>query len=283
MSITTRRRGRVLEVTLDRPDARNAFDGETIEALTDVFDGVTAAEPATAGLTEAEAAHCRPHAVLLRAEGPVFCAGGDLGDMKRLGAADFETNLEAARRMGAMFRTIRNCAAPVVARVQGPAYGGGVGLVSSCDVVVASVESRFTFSEVRLGLVAGVIAPVVIGKIGPAAARHWFLTGECIDSAEALRIGLADRLCGSRQLDGTVSEVMGALLRGGPEALSRIKSLVEGCLTLGFERSLDFSARMIAEARTSGEAQLALQAFFAKQTPPWAVTDPWPPDDEGER
>jgi len=228
--------GPVLVVTIDRPEARNAFDGQTITTLREIFEGISYKEPLPAtGSEPAASDEYRPHAVLLRSSGSVFCAGADLDDMKRLGAADFHENLDAALEMGAMFRAIRNCPAPVVCRVQGPAFGGGVGLVCACDVVVAASEARFTLTEVRLGLVAGVIAPVV---------------------------DLVDR---------TVE----ALLCGGPAALGRTKGLVEGALSLGYNRSSEFTAKLIAEARTDGEAQAALAAFFQKQPAPWALDVTW--------
>jgi methylglutaconyl-CoA hydratase len=243
--------------------------------------GGTAAESAAVpgGPQPGPSGPTRPHAILLRATGPVFCAGADLADMEELGQAGFQENLEAALEMGAMFRAVRLCPAPVVARVQGPAYGGGVGLISACDVVVAGQEARFAFSEVRLGLVAGVIAPLVMDRIGTAAARHWFLTGDTIRAVDALRLGLVDRLSDQEGLDAAVSRTVESLLRGGPAALGRIKSLVEGTLALGFARSLDFTARMIAEARTGKEAQAGLQAFFRKQDAPWVQDVRWPPDE----
>jgi methylglutaconyl-CoA hydratase len=285
MSIKTERRGRVLVVTLDRPQARNAFDLATIEALKETFEAIQAPEPPPfddPDHPDARGLDYRPQVVLLRAEGPIFCAGADLGDMERLGQAGFQENLQAALTMGAMFRAIRLCPAPVVARVQGPAYGGGAGMICACDVVVSSPEAKFAFSEVRLGLVAGVIAPLVIDRIGQAAARHSFLTGDPISAVDALRIGLVDRLAGQEGLDEAVDRAIVSLLKGGPAALGRIKALVEGTVTLGFDRSLDFTARMIAEARTSEEAQAALAAFFAKEPAPWARRIPWPPGQEGQ-
>jgi methylglutaconyl-CoA hydratase len=269
-------------VTLDRPQARNAFDGPTITTIKELFEGLSYLEATPVAGTDQGTAtgpteEWRPHVIVLRAEGPVFCAGADLGDMERLGQADFQGNLTAAREMGGMFRAVRLCPVPVVAQVQGPAYGGGVGLICACDVVVASAEARFAFSEVRLGLVAGVIAPVVMDRIGQAAARHYFLTGDPIRAVDGLRIGLVDRLAGQEGLDEAVAETVRSLLKGGPGALGRVKSLVEGTLTLGFARSLDFTAKMIAEARTAKEAQAALAAFFAKEPAPWARDVSWPP------
>ncbi len=276
MSIRTRARGPVLEVTLDRPAAHNAFDMDTVARLRALLERLGALPPPPAP-------GARPHVVLLRSEGPTFCAGADLADMKRLGQADLEENLEAARAMGAMFRAVRQCPAPVVARVQGPAYGGGVGLMCACDVVVAAPEARFAFTEVRLGLVAGVIAPLVMARLGEAASRHWFLTGDTIDAPAALRLGLIDRLAAPGRLDETADDAVRSLLRGGPAALARVKSLVEGAAELGFARSAEFTARMIAEARTGAEAQAALAAFAAKQPPPWAAAAVWPTAEEPPR
>ena len=280
MSLSKEIVGKVLVVTLDRPEARNAFDSATIETLTELFESVSYREPPPPEGVNDEAlgqGEYRPHAVLLRSTGSVFCASDELSDMRRLGAADFQENLAAATAMGAMFRAIRLCPVPVVARIQGPAFGGGVGLACCCDIVVAGSEARFTFSEVRLGLVAGVIAPLVIERIGQAAARHYFLIGDPIRAVDAWRIGLVDRLAGQEGLDEAVAQTMSSLLQGGPAALGRIKSLIEGTLTLGFERSLDFTAQMIAEARTSPEAQAALAAFFAKEPAPWSTDISWPP------
>lgn len=272
--------GRVLLVTIDSPGVKNAFDKATIDGLRDIFDTVAYREalPLT---TEGDqdigtGGRHRPHVVVLQAAGNVFCAGAHLGEMKTLGEADYQVNLAAAYEMGAMFRSVRNCPAPVVARVQGPAFGGGVGLVAACDVVIAAPEARFAFSEVRLGLVPGVIAPLVVDRIGQRAARTYFLTADPIGAEEGLKIGLVDRLAGSREdLDSLVSTTVQSLLRGGPEALSLCKSLLEGTQSLGFSRSAELTARMIAEARTKPEAQAALAAFLEKENAPWVNDEVW--------
>jgi len=280
--------GNVLTVTIDDPATRNAFDRATMDELRDLFENLAYREPLPpkpgAGHDVGPGGGRRPHVVVLRASGDVFCAGAHLGEMKAAGETDLERNLAASLEMGAMFRAVRNCPAPVVARVQGPAYGGGVGLIAACDVVVAGLEAVFAFSEVRLGLVPGVISPLVIGRIGPAAARRLFLTGEKVPVEEALRIGLVDRLAGTGALDAEVERVVRALLAGGPAALGRIKSLVEGVLSLGFDRSADFAARAIAEARAQPEGQQALAAFLAREPAPWTTGEDWPglPPLEGE-
>ncbi len=301
MAVHLRLVGPVLVVTIDRPERRNAFDGAMIVELRELFEGLAykeapqaVADTAVTGAAMHDMAdwtelECRPHVVLLRSTGPVFCAGADLDDMKRLGAADFQQNLDAALEMGAMFRAIRNCPAPVVGRVQGPAFGGGVGLACSCDLVVAGLRARFTLTEVRLGLVAGVIAPLVIGRIGPAAARAAMLTAEPIAAERARQLGLVDRLATAEnrgpddpddtddhgRLDALVEQTVQSLLAGGPAALGMTKGLIEGSLSLGYNRSSEFTAKLIAEARTGDEAQAALQAFFSKQPAPWSAAAGW--------
>ena len=286
MAVLQKITGRVLVVTLDSPTIKNAFDAETIEELHRIFENIAYREPLpieSGALPEiAEGGRYRPHVVVLRATGEVFCSGAHLGMMKQLGEADYQENLGAAMEMGAMFRAVRSCPAPVVACVQGPAYGGGVGLVASCDLVVAGPQARFAFTEVRLGLVPGVIAPMLVDRIGLAAARAAFLTAETIDSAEALRIGLVDRLAGEGELDNLLGVTVDSLLKGGAAALGLCKNLVEGTHSLGFARNAELTARMIAEARQGSEAQAALQAFLSRSPAPWVRDEEWlPPETEG--
>lgn len=276
--------GKVLVVTIDNPKVKNAFDKVTIHELRELFENIgyrDALPPdpnpikGPDGWAVGPDGRYRPHVIVLQASGDVFCAGAHLGEMKELGAADYQENMTAALDMGAMFRAVRNCAVPVVARVQGPAYGGGVGLVAACDIVVADLKARFMFSEVKLGLVPGVISPLVIDRIGQAAARTYFLTAEMIGPREAHRIGLIDRLATDESLDTTVEGVVNSLLKAGSGALGLVKSLLEGAESLGFARSGELTARMIAEARTNEEAQVALKAFFAKQPVPWLDNTTW--------
>ena len=292
MAVRVQACGRVLVVTIDNPQVKNAFDQGVIGELRELFETLAYRDPLSGDGDRAPDVgpdgQDRPHVIVLRATGDVFCAGANLNEMKALGEADFQTNLTAALDMGAMFRAVRNCPVPVIARVQGPAYGGGVGLVAACDLVVAGPRARFAFTEVKLGLVPGVIAPLVVDRIGRAAARRCFLTAEVIEGQEALRMGLIDRLVadpadaenGHTALDALVAETVDSVLRGGPEALGLAKALLEGVQALGYNRSAELSARMIAQARTGAEAQVALAAFFAKDPVPWAETTPWvlPPE-----
>ena len=296
MAVRLQPQGRVLVVTLDNPRIKNAFDKATIDAVREVFENLAYRDPLPPDLAPTTPVDgeigpggaYRPHAVVLRATGEVFCAGAHLGEMKALGEADYQENLAAALDMGAMFRSVRNCPAPVICRVQGPAFGGGVGLVASCDIVVAGPAARFAFTEVKLGLVPGVIAPLVIDRIGQAAARRYFLTAAPFSAAEAKRIGLVDRLAdtddGERGLDALLVQTVECVLQGGPAALGLCKSLLEGVQSLGYNRSAELTARMIAQARTESEGQTALKAFAASQPAPWNTGNGWslPPEPDGD-
>ena len=283
MPIMQEASGRVLVVTINNPQVKNAFDKSTIEELHNVFDNISFRDPLPVddnGTPDVgPGGQFRPHVIVLQAAGDVFCAGAHLGEMKTLGEADYQENVAAAMAMGAMFRSVRNCPVPVVARVQGPAFGGGVGLIAACDIVVASPRARFAFSEVRLGIVPGVISPLVIDRMGLAAARTYFLTGDSIEADEAFGLGLVDRLAsggdGPGGLDDVLEKTIDSLLKGGPGALSLCKSLLEGVQSLGFNRSAELSARMIAEARTNDEAQAALAAFFERSGAPWVQESGW--------
>lgn len=292
MSLRIEAVGRVLVVTMDQPEVRNALDRQTVQELRDFFDGIALRDalPLNSGAEPdiGPGGLFRPHAIVLAARGKVFCAGAHLGEMKTMGEADYQENLASAMDLGAMFRSVRGCPVPVVARVQGPAFGGGVGLAAACDLVVAGPEARFAFSEVRLGIVPGVISPLVIDRIGLAAARAAFLTAEVIDAKAALAMGLVDRLAGPEDgggdtLDALLAKTINSLLKAGAGALSMCKNLVDGAASLGYSRSGELTARMIAEARTRPEAQAALQAFFDHRPAPWVQDESWPgiPGQEG--
>ena len=282
--------GRVLVVSIDNTKVKNALDKAAIQDLRDVFENIAFRDPLPVSGDKnpdiGPDGQFRPHVIVLQAMGDVFCSGAHLGEMKALGEANYQENVAAAMDMGAMFRGVRNCPVPVVARVQGPAYGGGVGLVAACDIVVAGPKARFAFSEVRLGLVPGVISPLVIDRIGLAAARTYFLTGEPIEAEEAFGLGLVDRLASGSEgpggLDDVLVQTVDSLLKGGPGALSLCKNLIEGAQSLGFNRSAELTARMIAEARTNPEAQAALAAFSERSSAPWVQNEEWPGVPSGE-
>jgi methylglutaconyl-CoA hydratase len=238
------RDGEVLRVTLSRPDRRNAFDAALIAALAEAF---------------AEVGEAR--AVVLTGEGESFCAGADVEWQRSSIELSYDENVADYRRLYRMLQSIYRCPAPVVGRIQGYALGGGSGLVCCTDVAIAAPDAVFGFSEVRLGIIPAVISPMVLARIGPAAARRYALTGERIDAETALRIGLVHEV--ADDLDAAVGRVVSDILAGGPIAVREAKRLV---LEPGDEE--DLLARA-AERRTSEEGQGGLRAFLEKRTPAW--------------
>jgi methylglutaconyl-CoA hydratase len=237
--------GDLLRVTLARPDRHNAFDAELIEELTVAFSEVGD----------------DVRAMLLSGEGKSFCAGADVDWMRGSIELSYEENVADARRLRKMLETIDGCPAPVVARVHGHALGGGCGLVACSDIVVAAGDAVFAFSEVKLGIVPAVISPFALAKIGPSAARRYFVTGEPFDAATALRIGLVHEV--ADDLDAAVGRIVEHLRSAGPEAARHAKKLVlERPDGLGTERR-------IAQRRTSDEGQEGLRAFLEKRDPSW--------------
>src|SRR5918995_2317176 len=222
------RDGPVLRLTLARPETRNAFDADLIAELAEAFVDVGKAR-----------------AVVLAGDGPSFCAGADVEWMRASVELDFDANVADANALRGMLEAIDRCPAPVVARVQGHALGGGAGLVACSDIAVAADSAVFAFSEVKLGIIPAVISPFALAKIGPSAARRYFLTGERFDAATALRIGLVHEV--SADLDASVDRILTELLSAGPEAVRAAKRLV-------LERPDALSTeRRIAERRTSPE------------------------------
>jgi methylglutaconyl-CoA hydratase len=239
------RDGDVLRITLARPETRNAFDAALIAELSEAFVDVGKAR-----------------AVLLAGEGKSFCAGADVRWMRAAVELDYDANVADATALRRMLEAIDTCPAPVVARVQGHALGGGAGLVACADVVVADSRAQFAFSEVKLGIVPAVISPFALAKIGPSWARRLFVTGERFDAATALRIGLVHEV--ADDLDAAVDHVLAELRTAGPKAARHAKRLVADRPD-GHE-----TARRIAERRTSDEGQEGLRAFLDRRPPTWS-------------
>jgi methylglutaconyl-CoA hydratase len=239
------RDGDLLRVTLTRPETRNAFDAQLIAELAQAFVDVGKAR-----------------AVLLAGDGPSFCAGADVEWMRASVDLDFDANVADANALRGMLEAIDRCPAPVVARIQGHALGGGAGLVACADIAVAEPKAVFAFSEVKLGIVPAVISPFALAKIGPGWARRYFVTGERFDAATALRIGLVHEV--ADDLEAGVERILAELRSAGPRAARHAKKLVldrpDGPET----------ARRIAERRTSDEGQEGLRAFLERRSPDWA-------------
>jgi methylglutaconyl-CoA hydratase len=244
-------------ITLDRPEVRNALSGELMEEIGQA-----------AGAFEADDA---VRALVLAGAGPAFCAGADLRSMRGSRESSDDANRADARRMGGLFHRVAGCRKPVVARVHGPAIGGGVGLMAACDIVVAASGTRFQFSEVRLGIVPAVISPFCIRRLGPVTAKRLFLTGEAIDAATALACGLVDVVAADADLDDAVARICGDLGKAGPKALVAAKELVDKVTGMPAEAALDYTADLIAKLRVSDEALEGMTAFLEKRQASWVV------------
>jgi methylglutaconyl-CoA hydratase len=240
------RDGPLLRVTIAKPERRNAFDAGLIAELAGAFSDVGDAR-----------------VVILAGDGPSFCAGADVDWQRSAIDLSYDDNVEDAMRLYRMMEAIDDCPAPVVARIQGYALGGGSGLVACCDVAIAGTDAVFGFSEVKLGIIPAVISPFVVPRIGVGAARRYFLTGERFDAEAALRIGLVHEV--AADLDEAVDRVTAELLSSGPEAVREAKRLLRE-LPTGVD-----TAHIAARLRTSPEGQDGLRAFLERRTPDWAT------------
>jgi methylglutaconyl-CoA hydratase len=255
--------GGLARVALAREALHNAFDESLIAELTRVFRALG-----------------HDHAVrvvLLSGRGASFCAGADLDWMRRTAQYHYDQNLADAGALATMLATIANLAKPVVARVQGPAYGDGVGLVACCDIAIAARRATFALSETRLGLIPATIGPYVVRAIGERAARRYFLSGERFGADEALRIGLVHEVVEDAALDARLDAIVDALLRSGPTAQAVSKELLRAIAARPIDEAMIAdTARRIAEVRASPEGHEGIAAFLDKRAPAWAAHLPPP-------
>ena len=247
----------VTTVSLARPDSHNAFNAGLIEELTRCFEEISDDE--------------RVRAVVLAGEGRSFCAGADIGYMRETATFSYEENLEDASRLATMFYTIDECPKPVVAKVHGAAMGGGAGLVAVADVAVAGWETRFAFSEVRLGIAPATISPFVARKVGTSHARSLFVTGERFGAERAREIGLVHEVVPGDELEGAVDNKVEELLQGGPVAQATMKALLRRLETTEPMEAPGLTTRVISELRTGEEGQEGLSAFLEKRDPRWRI------------
>ena len=249
------REGPVARLWLDRPDQHNALSPELGAQMAELLHGL-AHEDAV-------------RVVVLGGRGPSFCAGADIAVMKASTRMTFEENLAEAERLAGMFAALSDFPKPIVGRIHGNVYGGGVGLVCACDIAVAADDSRFGLTEVRLGILPAVISPYVLRRLGDRAARELMLTGERFDAAAALRLGLVHHLASSAALDEKVEERVRQLLMGAPMAQRRIKTLLELWADSSWEEYRAALPRTLAEIRSGEEAHDGLTAFLEKRKPRW--------------
>ncbi len=246
----------VARVWMNRPELHNAFDETLIRELTEAF-------------TQLEG-DSGVRVIVLGGRGKSFSAGADLNWMKRAAAYTIEENLRDARALANMLKTIDCMSKPTVARVHGAALGGGTGLVSVCDIAIASAQASFATTEVKLGIIPGAISPYVGAAIGERAVRRYFLTAERFDAQEAHRLGMVHEVCAPDALDAHIEQVVASLLAGGPKAQAAAKDLIRAVVNRPVDDALidDTSAR-IANIRATPEAKDGISAFLEKRKPGW--------------
>jgi methylglutaconyl-CoA hydratase len=239
-------------LTLDRAEVHNAFDDALIARMAE----------ALAALGDDP----KVRAVVLAARGKSFSAGADLNWMRRMGGYSHEENIADAMALAGLLRTLDELPKPTIARVQGPAYGGGVGLVAACDIAIAAETARFALTEVKLGLIPAVISPHVLAAIGPRQARRYFVSGEVFDATEARRIGLVHRVVSAADLDTAVGDMLKTLSGNGRRAMAEVKQLIRAVSGRPIDEAvMRDTAERIARARASDEGRERITAFLEKR------------------
>jgi methylglutaconyl-CoA hydratase len=247
----------IATVSLNRPEVRNAFNETLISELTTVFMSLRSDN--------------RVRGIVLQAVGKAFCAGADLNWMQKMASYSHAENVGDATNLATMLRTMYECPKPVIAKIQGDTFAGGIGLVAACDMAIATPTARFCLSEVKLGLIPATIAPYVIRALGARQAHRYFLTAEIFDAHEAQRIGLVHET--SHDLDARVKTLTDNLLAASPAALAECKRLLHDVAHAPITDALvKDTAERIANVRASDEGKAGVAAFLHKQTPAWVVT-----------
>ncbi len=258
-TLDIRRDGAVARVYLNRPELRNAFNDAVIAELTQAFR--------TLG------ADASLRAIVLGGHGKAFCAGADLNWMRAIGHYSWAQNKADAEGLAEMLWTVYSCPLPVVGRIQGDCYAGGLGLAAACDVLVAAEGVHFCLSEARLGLLPATIGPYVVRALGEQASRRYFVTAERFSAAEAHRLGFVHERVAAEALDAKVDEIAATLVANGPAAVKACKQLVHDVAGQPITAALrEDTARRIADIRASDEGRAGVQAFLHKRNPPWQTS-----------
>jgi len=244
----------IARLTLNRPEVRNAFDDALISELKKTLEEIKNDKAV--------------RVLILAGNGPAFCAGADLNWMKRMAGYGYEENLADARALAEMLAALDRLPKPTIARVHGPVFAGGTGLVAACDIAVGTPEAKFCLSEAKLGLSPATISPYVLRAMGEREARRYFLTAEIFDAEEALRVGMLSIL--TDNLDQTIDGLVKHLLAGGPEAHAKIKDLIRAVAGRSLDDALIAdTAKRIAEIRVSPEGKEGIASFLEKRKPSW--------------
>ena len=248
----------VARVFLNRPDVRNAFNDQVIAELTATF----------AALGREPGLRC----IVLGGHGKAFCAGADLAWMRAMAGYDWEQNRADAQALADMLWTLYRCPVPVIGRIHGDCYAGGVGLAAVCDVLVASEAATFCLSEARLGLLPGTISPYVVRALGEQASRRYFVTAERFSAAQAHALGFVHALCTADELDARVDELVATVVANGPMAVRACKALVQDVAGRPIDADLRAeTARRIADIRATPEGREGVQSFLNKRKPDWLL------------
>jgi len=243
-------------VTLNRPDMHNAFDEELVAQLKEKFSNI--------------AINPDVRLIVIAATGTTFCAGADLNWMKRMASHSYEKNMADGMALAEMLHTIASCPKPIIGKVQGPAYGGGVGIVSVCDIVIASEDAKFVFSEVTLGITPATISPYVVAAIGERQAHRYFLSAEIFDAWKALELGLVHQVVPLEKLIFAVDKLVEKMLRNSPAAMVAAKELIRNVAKKPIDQNLlEDTARRIADIRATAEGKEGIEAFLEKRKPSW--------------
>jgi methylglutaconyl-CoA hydratase len=246
----------VAEVWLNRPEVRNAFNEGVIRALTEAFQALSADTDL--------------RVVVLGGRGKAFCAGADLAWMRAMADYDWAQNRADAQALADMLWTLWRCPVPVIGRIHGDCYAGGVGLAAVCDILVAADAAGFCLSEARLGLLPGTIAPYVVRALGEQASRRYFVTAERFPAVQAQALGFVHAVCTLDELDAKVGDLVRTIVANGPAAVRACKRLVQDVAHVPIDDALrGETARRIADIRASAEGKEGVQSFLNKRTPSW--------------
>jgi methylglutaconyl-CoA hydratase len=245
----------VVTVALNRPDVHNAFNDVLMNELTRCFKQLATDDSVAA--------------VILTGNGKSFCAGADLSWMKRMVSYSKEENKKDSYLLLDMYETIHSCPKPVVGRINGHAFGGGIGLLAVCDITITVPDVKFAFSEVKLGIIPAVISTFVAPRMSPADMRRLFITGERFDSVVANKIGLIDLVVPSEKLDDSVNSCVEQVRSSGPFAIKEVKHLIYSLHEMDIKKYKEFTVEKISELRVSKEGQEGINAFLEKRVPNW--------------
>jgi methylglutaconyl-CoA hydratase len=247
----------IARVTLSRPEVHNAFDEVMLAELLELFTGL--------------AKNKEVRVVILTGAGKSFCAGADIKWMQKMVKYSYRENLADAMVLANAMNALYSLPQATIARVNGASIGGGMGLVTACDIAIASDTAKFSLSEVKIGLVPACIAPYVIRKVGVGKAREFFITGERLNADRALEAGFVNRVVPPDKLDETVEAIVQQLLSSGPNAIAMAKELLDKTPGLPWEEAKRYNAELIAKMRISAEGQEGCSAFLEKRKPNWAI------------